>query len=53
MVDTPETMTLEEYKIRKAGLLRSLGFKNVTRETFAECKTEIQVDNRAHSIIVS
>ena len=53
MQTSSETMTLEQYKAYKVGLLHSLGFRNVTKETFAKAKSEIAVDNIAHSIIVA
>jgi hypothetical protein len=53
-MQTPcETLTLQEYISFKVELMHSLGFKKVTSETFARANNEIQVDNIAHSIILS
>ena len=45
--------SLQEYISFKVELMHSLGFKKVTSETFARANNEIQVDNIAHSIILS
>lgn len=39
------------YTERKVDLLHQLGFYNVTTETFANCKSEIEIDRRARNII--
>ena len=41
------------YIDKKVCLLHQLGFPNVTRETFTDCKSEIEIDRRARSIILA
>lgn len=41
------------YADRKVDLLHQLGFRNVTVETFANCKSKTEIDRRARSIILS
>lgn len=46
-----ETMTLNEYITLKVKLLKQMGFRTVTKDDFAKAKSDLQVDQIAHSII--
>lgn len=41
----------ETYADKKVDLLHQLGFRQVTADIFANCKSETEIDKKAHSII--
>ena len=46
-------LTLSEYIKEKVSVLHQLGCCKVTKGDFATCTNEIQVDNKARSIIMA
>ena len=50
-INKEEHKTLSEYIAEKVDLLHEMYYNWVTRETFVGCANEIQVDNRARTII--
>lgn len=47
-----EPMSLTAYIGKKVKLMHEFGFKKITREFFNGCKNEIQVDQRAHVMLL-
>jgi hypothetical protein len=41
----------DTYADKKVDLLHQLGFRQVTADIFANCKSETEIDKKAHSII--
>ena len=46
-----KSLSLTDYIAEKVKLLHEMYYNHVTKETFVGCKNEIQVDNRARTII--
>ena len=46
-----ENIPLSQYIEEKVNLLHELHHFSITEEHFSDCTSEIQVDNRAHTII--